>query len=253
MLKTRKKPATKAGKGLQNWEFGWTEEKKHWCCDHTGRGCPETTTHNPFDCKAGFDNWERGWSVEKKLWCCNKAGRACEPFDCHSNDPQVAWLHDKKAFCCAHETLACQHTTTKIPFDCHFQIDTWESWSKEKKGYCCAHGGKGCDRYDCDRGLATAQTTWCAERRGWCCATYNKGCWDEDFQVKVELPGDDILPASHGTLLAPAGFAAGLAVATAALGWRWARRSDPRRSDPQDADSSTSVAASETLLKDETE
>merc|ERR1719491_1259621 len=183
MLKTRKKPATKAGKGLQNWEFGWTEEKKHWCCDHTGRGCPETTTHNPFDCKAGFDNWERGWSVEKKLWCCNKAGRACEPFDCHSNDPQVAWLHDKKAFCCAHETLACQHTTTKIPFDCQFQIDTWESWSKEKKGYCCAHGGKGCDRYDCDHGLATAQTTWCAERRQWCCSVYNKGCW---MEIKIE-------------------------------------------------------------------
>jgi len=28
------------------------------------------STSAPFDCKAGAKNWEKGWSQKKKTWCC---------------------------------------------------------------------------------------------------------------------------------------------------------------------------------------
>jgi len=31
----------------------------------------------PFDCNAGYDNWELGWAQAQKAWCCQNTGRAC--------------------------------------------------------------------------------------------------------------------------------------------------------------------------------
>eukprot|EP00443_Scrippsiella_acuminata_P048693 CAMPEP_0115218382 /NCGR_PEP_ID=MMETSP0270-20121206/26365_1 /TAXON_ID=71861 /ORGANISM="Scrippsiella trochoidea, Strain CCMP3099" /LENGTH=85 /DNA_ID=CAMNT_0002632329 /DNA_START=1 /DNA_END=255 /DNA_ORIENTATION=+ len=33
----------------------------------------------PFDCNAGFDTWKAGWSIDKKAWCCEHAGKGCPP------------------------------------------------------------------------------------------------------------------------------------------------------------------------------
>lgn len=31
----------------------------------------------PFDCDAGYSNWQYGWSPQKKAWCCEHASKAC--------------------------------------------------------------------------------------------------------------------------------------------------------------------------------
>jgi len=59
------------GAGYDNWEDGWSDIKKGWCCTKANRGCGK------FDCTAGLGNWELGWSEEKKVHCCNQTGRTC--------------------------------------------------------------------------------------------------------------------------------------------------------------------------------
>merc|ERR1740121_2626001 len=38
---------------------------------------PPPTAALPYDCNAGFNNWQAGWSEAKKSWCCAHARRAC--------------------------------------------------------------------------------------------------------------------------------------------------------------------------------
>ncbi|CAK0819455.1 unnamed protein product [Prorocentrum cordatum] len=33
---------------------------------------------DPYDCAAGFSNWQAGWSDGKKSWCCEHAQKGCE-------------------------------------------------------------------------------------------------------------------------------------------------------------------------------
>merc|ERR1719277_389788 len=30
-----------------------------------------------YDCDAGFENWQVGWSPQKKLWCCQHQSMGC--------------------------------------------------------------------------------------------------------------------------------------------------------------------------------
>ena len=70
--------------GFENWMAGWSVDKKAWCCNVHGKGCPVAaggceTTSLPYDCDAGFSNWMSGWSVAKKAWCCQNGGKGCPP------------------------------------------------------------------------------------------------------------------------------------------------------------------------------
>merc|ERR1719343_1021290 len=56
--------------GLGNWQKGWSESKKDYCCSKHSLGCK-------FDCDSGLDNWEAGWSDSKKAWCCWKRKKGC--------------------------------------------------------------------------------------------------------------------------------------------------------------------------------
>jgi len=38
---------------------------------------PIIGTSVAFDCDAGFANWAMGWSEPKKVWCCDNTGKAC--------------------------------------------------------------------------------------------------------------------------------------------------------------------------------
>lgn len=70
--------------GFANWQAGWSQPKKDWCCRVHGKGCANSgcetaaTTSAPFDCNAGFANWVAGWSIPKKKWCCKHAGKGCQ-------------------------------------------------------------------------------------------------------------------------------------------------------------------------------
>jgi len=65
------------------WQSGWSVDKKQWCCSIHGKGCPvngggyEPTPAMSYDCNAGFANWVKGWSVPKKSWCCQHAHKGC--------------------------------------------------------------------------------------------------------------------------------------------------------------------------------
>jgi hypothetical protein len=65
--------------GFVNWEDGWSETKKTWCCSEKSLGCSEEAGSTSFDCANGFDNWEEGWQSEKKDWCCANKQIACPP------------------------------------------------------------------------------------------------------------------------------------------------------------------------------
>lgn len=60
----------------------WSFTKRRYCCAHTGRGCPTTTTEISFDCNAGFTNWALEWSPEKQAWCCARTRRGCPTTPC---------------------------------------------------------------------------------------------------------------------------------------------------------------------------
>mmetsp|Transcript_112435 Transcript_112435/g.217837 ORF Transcript_112435/g.217837 Transcript_112435/m.217837 type:complete len:319 (-) Transcript_112435:326-1282(-) len=164
--------------GVANWQNGWSDGKKTWCCSNKQVGCSvAATTSLPYDCNAGFDNWSAGWSVGKKVWCCINARRGCPtapptslPFDCNIafNNWQAAWSEPKKQWCCVHARRGCPTTTpvrptihipvpvpvpapaapvpvTSLPFDCNAGFINWVAgWSDAKKSWCCAHAYRGC-------------------------------------------------------------------------------------------------------------
>lgn len=118
--------------GFSNWFFGWSQDKKDWCCSHEKRGCPGTwhghmhlVTHvtghighahdNLYDCNAGFSGWMQGWSDSKKAWCCEKEHRGCAPHHC---DGEVSdWTQAKRDWCCDHFQKGCPETTLS-PYKC---------------------------------------------------------------------------------------------------------------------------------------
>merc|ERR1712014_468281 len=78
--------------GFSNWQRGWSEGKKAFCCRTQGKGCPPTapptpppppapTTSLPYDCNAGYHGCYhcllKQWSVAKLAWCCQHTGRGC--------------------------------------------------------------------------------------------------------------------------------------------------------------------------------
>jgi len=68
---------------INSWQAEWSIEKKTWCCNVHGKGCPEAGEGyvegqaSQYDCNSGFANWVKGWSVNKKMWCCQNAHKGC--------------------------------------------------------------------------------------------------------------------------------------------------------------------------------
>jgi hypothetical protein len=174
--------------GYWNWEKGWSDSKKHWCCDIKSRGCPKVTTSLPFDCQAGLSNWQDGWSLSKKTWCCAHVNKGCAPvttslpYDCQAGvaNWEAGWSAGKKIWCCAKQRLGCARPTTSLPYDCDAGFSNWNAgWSDAKKAWCCAHYSKGCAvsvPYDCDAGFSNWQEGWSAGKQAWCCHHKSRGC-----------------------------------------------------------------------------
>lgn len=92
--------------GEENWERGWSEMKRGFCCKNAGVGCERV-----FDCEAGKANWENGWSDDKKLYCCKQTGISCDDyFDCNAglDKWQRGWSVLKQSFCCKSRGVACE-------------------------------------------------------------------------------------------------------------------------------------------------
>eukprot|EP00927_Polykrikos_kofoidii_P018558 TRINITY_DN1860_c0_g2_i3.p1 TRINITY_DN1860_c0_g2~~TRINITY_DN1860_c0_g2_i3.p1 ORF type:complete len:735 (+),score=78.54 TRINITY_DN1860_c0_g2_i3:96-2300(+) len=67
-----------------NWEIGWSKEKRDKCCASMNVGCVDGRV--TFNCSSGLDTWVDDWSFVKKDWCCDKEGKGCyancSSFDC---------------------------------------------------------------------------------------------------------------------------------------------------------------------------
>jgi len=177
--------------GFSNWAQGWSEEKKAWCCQHGGRGCP-TTSSALFNCKAGASNWELGWATNKKLWCCKHERVGCyvasttasSDYDCllQFSTWKEAWSEKKKEWCCKHRSRGCPNSTFSDPYDCIAGFSTWErSWSLGKKAWCCLHKKRGCvpaasEPYDCLAGYIDWRKGWSLRKKDWCCSNKDRGC-----------------------------------------------------------------------------
>lgn len=55
-----------------NWELGWSDAKKEYCCKAIGVACMPN-----FNCQAGATTWMTGWSDAKKKYCCKSVGLGC--------------------------------------------------------------------------------------------------------------------------------------------------------------------------------
>jgi hypothetical protein len=128
--------------GFMNWEAGWSDAKKEWCCDHHQKGCQKNVPAQAFDCAAGFSNWQAGWSGAKKAWCCKFYSRGCsltgaaEPFDCDAgfDDWVAGWSDSKQEWCCKHHDRGCGATPKREPYDCNAALVDWEEkWEDAKK------------------------------------------------------------------------------------------------------------------------
>jgi len=167
--------------GASNFDAGWSEAKKDWCCHHASIGCPKPVPDgDPFDCAEGAKNLDAGWSDAKKQWCCQHASVGCpkqvaplvgepsaavmatttteEPFNCKEevHNLDTSWSEMKKQWCCKREHIGCATTTAPLPadtllpeFDCTEEKHMWrEAWSTLKKRWCCHHARIGCEEAD---------------------------------------------------------------------------------------------------------
>jgi len=155
-------PKFRCHAGLLNYELGWSDQKKIWCCRAHGLGCATenaTRASKLFNCNVGWENAEKGWSEQKKKWCCSHRGVGCQ----------------------------------LDPYDCRQDFGTREThWTTAKKYWCCQKNGMGCapddTRYDCFTGLHDTERLWSLQKRRWCCRTTKIGCSWAEVKSEVRRP-----------------------------------------------------------------
>jgi len=152
--------------GFENWEKGWSPEKKRWCCKLVGLACPQDAAlappvpptipppPDPYNCSSDFDNWIAVWSTAKQAWCCKHRGRACPPAP-----PSPAPAPPSPSLPAHSGVSRSQHgqpmspapsrpwrpQSQLQPFDCTAGWSNWRAgWSEEKKTWCCQYAGTGC-------------------------------------------------------------------------------------------------------------
>uniref|UniRef100_A0A7S0A051 Uncharacterized protein n=1 Tax=Pyrodinium bahamense TaxID=73915 RepID=A0A7S0A051_9DINO len=134
--------------GYFNWDKAWSNQKKHYCCDTYGRGCPavagaavagaQPTTTGEFvqyNCEDdGHKSWIKDWPVEKQAWCCKHRNTGCLRDD-------DALMEQNEAS--AREEL--KQTQEPKKYDCNRGGDPWrDHWPVNKRVYCCLNFKVGC-------------------------------------------------------------------------------------------------------------
>lgn len=175
-----------------------------------------------YDCDAGYSNWEHGWSDSKKLWCCEHHEKGCADHHCYHGEPDD-WSEEKSQYCCGHFQRGCPHTTIS-PLGCqapcthggHTSVCkeriTWaeENHFSGRSNACalaysqvqvecdicrgCTIEAAGCEvhvatseAFDCDAALNNFFRAWSPPKKHWCCSVKGKGC--EGAQPPAVDPG----------------------------------------------------------------
>jgi len=127
--------------GFAQWEVGWSEQKKRWCCEAEKRGCPSTTHEDHYDCTIWFPGSEEHWKPEHRAWCCEFRGNGCTRAWHAESLPKPATKMDS-APAAKPETLGDVSDRT---YDCNFGYEHWEQlWSQGQMAWCCHRMGRGC-------------------------------------------------------------------------------------------------------------
>ncbi|CAJ1393184.1 unnamed protein product [Effrenium voratum] len=159
--------------GFFNWQQGWSDSKKNWCCDHTQKGCEK------FHCSGA----SRAWGAARQDWCCSHYQAGCpqttlSPLGCDavctykgessSCKDRISWTTDHvfsghgnacalaysriQVECdvcraCSVEAAGCQvHAAASEPFDCQAAFNNFvRAWSPQKKVWCCNVKKMGCE------------------------------------------------------------------------------------------------------------
>jgi len=152
--------------GLSNWQRGWSDDKKDWCCLHESRGCTS------FDCTGSVHSMPSG----QREWCCNHFQKGCAPEalrsprskcneHCHGtastcrqhfhwilhnifpNQENACTLAYSKVqlecdacWQCSVEEMGCEDGSDRS-FDCS---DDPYGWKQQKQEFCCHEHGLGC-------------------------------------------------------------------------------------------------------------
>jgi len=114
-----------------------------------------------FDCSEGLANWQRGFSEAKKEFCCKHHHVACPltRFACTSGSPEL-WSEERTIWCCQHLRIdhpACaavpedsseeseeEPESKEDPFDCFAEGEDQRTWSRQKKAWCCTYQNVAC-------------------------------------------------------------------------------------------------------------
>lgn len=164
---------------------GWSFEKKAWCCQNEQKGC--LMSSNPF-ARLGVTPEE----LQLAVTMTTTSTVTTAPFECDV-DHMHEWTPGQGAWCCLKMGRGCPVTTTLMPFDCEFQLESWSStWSADKKGWCCLHQRVGCSMvqawplvlprkpigmgFNCSAGFFNWQAGWSIGKKSWCCEFENKAC-----------------------------------------------------------------------------
>mmetsp|Transcript_37803 Transcript_37803/g.87517 ORF Transcript_37803/g.87517 Transcript_37803/m.87517 type:complete len:867 (+) Transcript_37803:45-2645(+) len=181
--------------GVKNWQDGWSDGKKEWCCVKQKVGCPVTPAPPKFDCHDGPDMNTSNWTDDRKEWCCKRYHRGCEEenftsYDCQTDSDvwESAWSLEQREWCCYTHQVACdpynckEHppaTTTAAPnvsdenaSNVSDASNASVGWSPAKQEWCCKHAREGCP-YDCAAG---SWQDWPDEQKEWCCDHQGLGC-----------------------------------------------------------------------------
>mmetsp|Transcript_49240 Transcript_49240/g.125037 ORF Transcript_49240/g.125037 Transcript_49240/m.125037 type:complete len:378 (-) Transcript_49240:135-1268(-) len=113
--------------GEEDWEYKWSDDKKHWCCNTFSRGCVASSRQanvsvldnatKTYACKLTANNDTRYWTAPEREWCCSHEEVGCvrpDEFDCDAGIErfETGWSRSKKAWCCKHRDRGCSPTST---------------------------------------------------------------------------------------------------------------------------------------------
>ncbi|CAK0841351.1 unnamed protein product [Prorocentrum cordatum] len=138
-----------------DWETGWTEPRKEWCCKNYGGPCAASAPQGEvqiYDCALDLETWEQSWDPEKKEWCCSSEHVGCEPYECGENEDPAGLDAAEIAWCCLHLSKHCPELSegeggSEEPYDCAIGVLTWRSsWDDQKQEWCCEHHHLGCGK-----------------------------------------------------------------------------------------------------------
>lgn len=129
--------------------------------EHSHEALHDGSQQEPFDCEEGLANWQGGWSDSKKEWCCKFKDLFCKNHNYyrgkkdynhdhsdadHYHNDGHAPTHMYDHFHVGSDLDGPAAPKFSGPHDCAAGLNNWQDgWAKGKKEYCCRRFQLGCE------------------------------------------------------------------------------------------------------------